>query len=154
MCSADTTPRDRYYAKRRAMRALATMRVDRGLPPHPTGEAWVKCLECKGAGCFTANRCALGNPAHEYDVPCEACDAEGYLRDPSVHVDPLTTLASMRKRYSGGRGYWTDDKHEGATYWKARRAMRAPVDLPIDDGHLLVTPETAAFFNALTRVAA
>lgn len=56
--------------------------------------------------------------------------------------DPLVELARCRAI-----------NHRSHSYASARRIAMRPVDLPLDDAHLLVSPETAAYFNALTRAA-
>jgi hypothetical protein len=66
-------------------------------------------------------------------------------------ADPLQVMATHRRAHPG----WDPDfaLARRRLYEQARAVAMKPADLPIDDGHLLVTPETAAFFNALARAA-
>lgn len=121
-----------------------------------------KCPHCEGAGVIEIAH-GPGACADSHDVTCSCCDGNGSLdstheryaeatRWPVDRRDPLLEMRAYRAHYLIQRRMpWGADQHPYKHYRKA--AMKL-VDLPIDDGHLLVTPETAAYFNALTRRAA
>lgn len=71
--------------------------------------------------------------------------------------DPLETMEESRLGYLGkarpGRLELRDEDRawHRAQYLAARKAAMRLVDLPLDDTHLLVSKETADFFNSLAR---
>lgn len=120
-----------------------------------------KCPECKGAGSIEIldgpGACADG-----YDVACAICLGEGSIdathedyatapRWTEESVDPLLAMASYRRTFLNQYRLWPSLGTSSHAYSGARRRAMALVDLPVDDAHLLVTPETAAYFNALNH---
>lgn len=108
------------------------------------------CPDCEGCGCSEER---VGISDYKYHL-CEPCNGRGWIdwREAKCGRDPLESLRDWRTalRSATGRGLhfyqWR--------YREVRAAAMALVDLPDDDLHLLVSPETAAYFNAQARKAA
>lgn len=107
-----------YQANRRAARAAADTREDRGLPQHPAASGLATCQACDGRGEHHCNNSRNGDPQAAYEIQCGECFGTGQVSD-GRGPDLLTVLASVR-RYR---------KREGFRYASARRdAMRRSLD--------------------------
>lgn len=134
------------------------------------------CPNCNGAGSTWTSPSNCANDPCAVDVECSQCDGSGHLQRTEAEADAagLTPFTPSRRRWTGSRLRPLQDvlvtlaSHRAAlladlrkfgppamssTYTYTRRKAMKPVDLPLDDAHLLVSPETAAYFNELTRAA-
>lgn len=113
------------------------------------------CPTCQGAGEVTVNHSRVlasgfQDPQHDEPAMCpnEGC-VDGWIRF-AAH-DPLETLARLRRYERKGHVGLVRIHGRTCTYSEVRAQVMRPVEFPIDDAHLMVSPETAAYFNALVR---
>lgn len=85
-----------------------------------------RCKSCEGAGVITHNDTnphGYGpDPQCDYDVRCEDCNGDGWIR--FAPVDPLAVLGMARKRI------YKNFPQGAMTYGRIRQKAVSPVDLP------------------------
>lgn len=130
------------------------------------------CPDCNGAGAWVSSPSGCANDPSAIDCVCGRCDGRGTIEAEQAQawIHGYRPWTPSRRRWTGSRIRDRDllltlarcraqflahplrrDSMAYMTYRDVRRRAMRFVDLPLDDAHLLVSPETAAYFNALVR---